>query len=383
MRFKNRTNVKDDMEFFPEEEAQPVIFKMKQLKAAQNPNPKTPPHSPDTIFSALVADVPPKMKLPKSSKPVVAAPPIAPALLPFNAVWGGGRKIWASRRETEVLDQWLDEVVMSSRARMPSKAFAVWSDKERADKSKHRGLTTKYWIKKRAEMHAALVHDDTMHVNDKLHRINNVHDDGDDGDIDGDTLLLGSSHKHRDVKPRKQMERRAKVRRAARCAARDSKCFAWDDPVEAEAVRTEVSTQLEHEASKRKELGGQGQPPHRAAPTAVRLLDGTLMYTDEVISTLLMCYVVCCEPKGPAVADLRSGGVALSMAATRDLEDMLPRNPPAGIRKRAAVAGKDDALPKSGGSSAKARAARKKGRGTKQLLVAPKSVNAYAGKRGC
>jgi len=39
-------------------------------------------------------------------------------------------------------------------------------------------------------MHAALVHDDTMHVNDKLHRINNVHDDGDDGDIDGAEIML-------------------------------------------------------------------------------------------------------------------------------------------------------------------------------------------------
>lgn len=386
MRWKNR-DAKDALEFYPNED-QPVIFKAKQLKAAQN-QMKTPPQSPDTIFSSL-ANVPPPMKLPqpKATKATVNASPTT-SLLPPAAVWGGGRKVWTSRREQEILDQWLDEVKMTSRARMPAKAYTVWSDKERADKSKHRSLTTKYWIKRRSENRALLAHED-MQITDKLHRIAEDDDDdeadGDpnggrdrDNDLDQQALLHGSSRKTFDYKPRNQMARRAKVRRAARREARDSKCYRWDDWVEAEAARIEVSAQLQHETSKWR-VRFQQQQQQGATGKGTKHSAGKHPYPDEVIETLLMCYVVCCEPKGPAVSNLRSGGVALSMAATCDLEDML--RPSGGIRKRTFVTSKDDALIKPG-SSPKARTLRRKTRGTKQLLVAPKMVKAYAGKRGC
>jgi len=375
MRYQNRTYAKDAMLMEYQPEHAPVIFKVKQLKAAQNPKPKSPPHSPDTIFSALAGVLPPTIKLPKTKAEASSPWDASARLLPVNAVWGGGRKVWVSPREQEILDHWLDEVLMTSRAQLPSKTHTVWSDKARVDKLKHASLTTKYWVKQRAEKRVLLAHDDRMHVDDKLRRIGEEHD-GDDG--------LFSLGEHNFKPPRKHAERRARVRRAARRSARDSKCFSWDDAVEAEAVRTEVAAQLEQEATKRKQRQQQ-QRGGTAAPIAVRLRDGTLRYPDEVIETLLMCYVVCCEPRGQPLAALRGGGVALSMAATADLEDMLrvlPKMGGGGLRKRSSATGKDDALLRSG-SPTKARARKKSRSGTKQLLVAPKMVNAYAGKRGC
>ena len=56
-------------------------------------------------------------------------------------VWGSAsptlKRVWTSSREREVMDEWLDEVVLQNHAKMVLKSASAWPEKDREHKTKH------------------------------------------------------------------------------------------------------------------------------------------------------------------------------------------------------------------------------------------------------
>lgn len=197
-------------------------------------SPKNVMDSPDSIYTPLAAGPPAMKSLPE---PVIGQEPSSQAL-PGTAMWGGGRRVWTSPREKEVLDLWLDHVKLESRAKLPIKTKSTHSDMDRSEKVKQRGLTQKYWGKQRAQKKVARLDADELAVVLKMA----------DAGIDEhkqQVFVANNSHFRRDGtmrgRPRKNSALRAKIRRFERCAARDRKCFAFDDPENLPVRRTQPS----------------------------------------------------------------------------------------------------------------------------------------------
>jgi len=114
------------------------IHPVKMKKTAQAP---ASPRSPASIFSSLPEIMPKMEPLPK---PVVKPDE---TMLPVNAVWGGGRKVWTSKREQEILDECLDAEPLLSNAKMQLK---TGEKAQRKAKAKHASLEKKFYDTRRA-----------------------------------------------------------------------------------------------------------------------------------------------------------------------------------------------------------------------------------------
>jgi len=312
--------------------------------------------SPASIVSSLASQPPPMKALPE---PMAVAPKPDEPSLPSTAVWGG-RRIWTSPRGQEVLNQWLDDVQLLSRSKLAIKTHSTYSEMQRAEKAKQKGLMHKHWGKKRVQKSRARAAADALAEQLAMQMA---------GDADAPGIPTRPPEATSDSAPvcrdgKMRGERRkngvivAKLRRSQRRAARDRKCFAFDD---AENL------------------------PVAPAPHTLRAKKKPVPFKKSYAYMLL-----CSEPLGPVLSDLFSGGLMLSMPATLDLEEMLGHKRKA--RARAVDAPPDQTAAKE---ASPARASVKKA-ATKMLakrgkdrskpssyLRMPKAVNGSAGKRCC
>ena len=116
-----------------------VLIKQKQAtvalsKAKLGHEPVSPTHSPISIFAPMSVQ-PPRMKLPEA----VAKPSLPrSSVWPLAAAFPFGKRVWSSSRQHEVMEEWLDEIVLQKRAKMAFKGASEWPEKNRKEKTKHR-----------------------------------------------------------------------------------------------------------------------------------------------------------------------------------------------------------------------------------------------------
>jgi len=223
-------------------------------------------------------------------------------------VWGSAsptlKRVWTSSREREVMDEWLDEVVLQNHAKMVLKSASAWPEKDREHKTKHARLHEKFWAQKRTEKKRTL---ERTALAEHAHELARLNDAGDAPPGAGQKslykrakkLLLSASRKP----PRENAALRAKVRRDARRASRSARCFTLDDG------ENLVWVMSQKQIERRREV-------------AAAVAEASVQYDVKRVMALLRR-----ESTGPALAELFKRGVPLSINATKDLTDLLERKP--------------------------------------------------------
>jgi len=179
---------------------------------------------------------------------------------------------------------------------------------------------------------------------------------------------------------RAHAELRAKTRRSQRLASRDAKCFAFDD---AENVGWAV------EAPQAKEEAGRSKAKAVCHAVCWKSLKSCGPFQQTGAYQLL-----CKEAEGPALSDVFLCGLVLSMAAARDLKDMISAQQAAAALEerleKAAAKAKGAANPNGAASpnekkkkKALLAPAKEKGRGAAAAMRKPSAVKSFAGKRRC
>jgi len=350
--------------------------------------------SPVSIFSTPLGKAPPPMKplpapaLEKSEKKKGAGE-IPTRLLPVNAKWGGARKddvLWVSPRYQEIIEDLLDNEKLESRARLPIKAtrqLAATPAGARAEKEKQRGLETKRWAKHRGAKKLAkdaaealdLGHGEVVALDDSVPL---------EEEEAQPTMRRGTAVTRKEPRgkerARAHAELRAKTRRSQRLASRDAKCFAFDD---AENVGWAV------EAPQAKEEAGRSKAKAVCHAVCWKSLKSCGPFQQTGAYQLL-----CKEAEGPALSDVFLCGLVLSMAAARDLQDMISAQQAAAALEerleKAAAKAKGAANPNGAASpnekkkkKALLAPAKEKGRGAAAAMRKPSAVKSFAGKRRC
>lgn len=250
------------------------------------------PESPVSIFSQLGPKVPPAMKLPKPMVKLLLPKSMIPTsngpLLPANAVWGlKGRQQWVCHRDQEIVEEFLISEKHESRARLPLKGTGQ-ARAEHKQKAMARGLEKKHWKKvAAARADAREAHEVLLEQEERVQL----------GDADGGREQpMRAAKEWKGPRMAARRERVARIRREQRCAARDRKCFAHEEPVE--SLSPEPLPAVEATRPK----------PKWEMPSAENIPMAPFPWS---------------EPEGPAVAELFRGGVMLSCAAVDDLKVMM------------------------------------------------------------
>jgi len=195
--------------------------------------------SPVSIVAVLEAPAPMK-PLPKAIQPPVsksqpgksqASTAVQPRLLPATAIWGS-KKVYISRRGQELVEECLAAEKMESRARLPSKGTSgLVSKAEAKHKAADKSLDEKFWRK-----HRVARRQDRLALEALLAQLERQERDGEGDGGDGDESYEQAPPVARRKPPNPHGLARDKIRRRQRLAAQGRKCFAVDDPVEAEAL---------------------------------------------------------------------------------------------------------------------------------------------------
>jgi len=158
----------------------------------------------------------------------------------------------------------------------------VGTKSERKARAKNRGLDAKYWAKYRSlkrVKHAMWQAFEAMQAEDEA---------GEDED-EGASLQSGPTNSGKP--PRETKTKREKIRRSARCNARDRKCFEYGEP-------------------------------HEWTPFPAEQLAATHQKTTAFVPLALLALLQR-ESTGAALSELSRGGMLLSCEATTDLFDMM------------------------------------------------------------
>jgi len=186
-----------------------------------------------------------------------------------------------------ILDAFTDEQ-LDMRSRLPVKTICLDSKKEQKRKEKERGLREKHWKKHRAERRAARAAHEAYLLAEEAKGV----------ESEGDELLEDRIVAER-KQPRCHAAKREKIRRQQRRFARDSRCFAAEDAIEAAALMPTVMKVAKDE-----------QLPTPAQPLPPLPLD-------------LILRLISSEPIGASLRCVFAGGVGLSCPAAQDLEQMM------------------------------------------------------------
>ena len=226
----SRIAYKDGFESHSFDEDEMVVFKKPVKVGVVKPKIASPPKSPNSIFSSF-APVPPAIKLPQSVATAPATKFEVPSL-PLTAVWGNARKLVLAKRSQrqaleDIIDEHLDEPLLA-RARLPTKVNYLETTAQRNIKAMERGLLNKHWIKHHAGKRAARAEHEA-HVKEMEAALEST------GEAkDQEEAVTPSPANAR--KPRGHAVKHEKIRRNARRAARDFKCFEFDDSIEVAAL---------------------------------------------------------------------------------------------------------------------------------------------------
>jgi len=186
------------------------------------------------------------------------------------------------RSAAVVTQRFLDQAIHSC-ARPPVKEM-VGTKSERKAKEKNRGLDAKYWAKyhslKRVK-HAM------WQAFEALQAV--PEDEAGEDEDEGASLPSGPTNSRKP--PRDTKTKREKIRRSARCNARDRKCFEYGEP-------------------------------HEWIPFPAEQLAATHQKTTAFVPLALLALLQR-ESTGASLSELSRGGVLLSREAATDLSDMM------------------------------------------------------------
>lgn len=277
-----------------------IIFKKSMKGEPTSPRSTmegSPPGSPDSIFHSLAPKLPTMMPLlPKPAMPLEETPS-----LPVTAVWGNAHKLMLAKRSRHetleaVIDEYLAFESLVSRARLPTKVHFETAA-ARNVKAMERGLLNKYWIKQRAQKHAKRAEYEARVAAEEAAEAAATNEE----EAAVETAVVAPTCKPR----REYAAKREKVRRDARRQARDLKCFSYDDPIEWVELEAPPSADARGQPLKQRQKKRAGR---------MRSMGHVLHATIKLLSV---------ESTGAALADVFTGGVALSCAAASDLNAMI------------------------------------------------------------
>jgi hypothetical protein len=256
--------------------------------------------SPVSIVAELSATRPPKMKpLPA---PVVAPTPSDDAMIPLPpaTVWGHRHKIWIARcKDRRMIEDMIkahesSDVALEQRACLPVKTSHLERKAERRLKARNRGLMSKHYDKRRkARLASRKDRDDRLAAEQENEAKQEKKERAAWRPALDDEVRAEVEEPEPKARPsRKTAERREKVRRSQRRAARDAKCLVPDDPIEWAAL----------------EVPPPKKPKRREGP--------------PLLPPKLVRYLLSRESSGAALRDVFHGGVCLSSAAAHDFQAM-------------------------------------------------------------